>query len=110
MFHAAKVRRFLHPHNTLSMLFAYHVYGILQKKANIFELFRAMGHAFRLSDGTGRTHQTAEMAANAAGADKARTATVVIEDDGLVTTVVARHLTTATADWSFSNFIGTMCF
>ena len=69
-----------------------------------------MSHAFRLPNSAGRTHQAAEVAANAAGADKARTATVVIEDDGLVTTVVARHLTTATADWLFSNFIGTMCF
>ena len=29
MFLGAKVRRFSLPHNTLCMLFAYHVYGIL---------------------------------------------------------------------------------
>ena len=57
-----------------------------------------MSHAFRLPNSAGRTYQTAEVAADAAGADKARTATVVVEDDCLVTTVATRHLTTAAAD------------
>jgi len=57
-----------------------------------------MGDALRLPDGTGRTHEPAEMAAYAAGTDKARPATVTIEDDGLMTTITARHLTTATAN------------
>ena len=57
-----------------------------------------MSHAFRLPNSAGRTHQAAEVAANAAGADKARTATLVVEDNSLVTTVATRYLTTAAAD------------
>ena len=35
------------------------------------------------------------MAAHAAGANESRTPTVMVEDDGLVTAIVARHLTAA---------------
>ena len=60
-------------------------------------LFRTQGNALRLTDSACRTHQTAQMAANTAGANKVRTTRFAIEDDGLVTTIVARHLTTTTA-------------
>ena len=56
-----------------------------------------MGDALRLTDGTSRTYQSAEMTANAAAANKTRATTVVVKDNGLVATIVARYLTTATA-------------
>jgi hypothetical protein len=43
MFLGAKVRRFSQPHNTYSMLFAYHKHGILRKMRTFTDQMRLVG-------------------------------------------------------------------
>ena len=54
--------------------------------------------ALALTDGTSRTNQSAEVATHTLGAYQTRLTGLVVEDDGLMTAVVARHLTAPTTD------------
>ena len=61
-------------------------------------LFVLLFNAFGDADGTCRTDETAEVTAYTLGAYQAGTTRFSVEDDGLMTSVVARYLTAATTD------------
>ena len=69
-------------------------------------IFLFLIDAFGSSDGSRRTYESAEMAANAFGSDKPWAAGFVIEYYGLMTTVIARHLTASASNAQFRVKLG----
>ena len=66
--------------------------------ALLFAFFlNSLGHA----DGTGRADKATEVTADALGANQTGASGYAIEDDGLMTAIAARNLTTATTDAQF---------
>ena len=53
------------------------------------------------TDSTSRTDKTTEVTANTLGTYQTGTASVMIEDNGLMASVVTRHFTAATTDTQF---------
>ena len=60
-----------------------------RKLSYLFLLFNSFGGA----DGTCRTDETAEVTADTLGAHQTGAAGLVVEDNGLMTTIVTRYLT-----------------
>ena len=58
-------------------------------------------NSFGYADSTGRTDETTEVTANALGTYQTGTTGLMIEDDGLMSTIAARYLTAAATDTQF---------
>ena len=64
-------------------------------------LFVLLLNSFGDADGTCRTDETAEVTAYALSAYQTGASGLMVEDDGLMTTVAARYLAAATTDTQF---------